>query len=425
MAIRRYDEKILNNLLDKYENSLLYSGLNKRRQTIGFPVNRSTLPEYFDLASGQFDIIHAQLLEAEQMGFVQLVWKNQKAGHILEKCLLNPEKADELYVWLHRKPRAEKEAALRSACERNTGRHPVIDRFLFWIQNQLREGKSVRQYVDMDSPEKLDELCSLLYEILTNQEEVFLREFSIRFRKDSKAAERELDHAAGLIARFSGDEALQGLETDQLLEEFGIYRNPSWVMLKGSGRFCIRPFQYLSLADFPGGIGLSSTDIAQVRWGREFLPHQVISIENLTSFHRWQQDDTLAIYLGGYHNKIKRVFLKNLYKDSSGAAVEFAHFGDIDCGGFRIWRDLCEKTGIPFQTRFMDEETYLSHLDFGKPLKESDRHELERMSRDPYYIDQWELFASMLRHGKKIEQECVGAPFATPAAGTASDGGAV
>ncbi len=411
MAIRRYDEKILNHLLDKYENSLLYTGQNKRRQTISFSVNQSTLPEYFDLTSGQFDVIHAQLLEAEQKGFIRLVWKNQKTGHILEKCVLNPEKTEELYAWLHRKPRAKKEAALLTACEQNTGRHPVIDRFLGWIQDQLREGKSVRPYVDMDSPEKLDELCSLLYEILTNQEEVFQREFSIRFWKDSKAAEKELGRAAALIIRFSEDETLQGLETDQLLEEFGIYKNPSWVMLKGSGRFCIRPFQYLSLADFSGGIGLSSTDIALVRWDRDSLPRQVVTIENLTSFHRWQEDDTLAIYLGGYHNKVKRLFLKNLYEDSSGAAVAFAHFGDIDCGGFRIWRDLCEKTGIPFQTRFMDEETYLAHLDFGKPLTENDRRELERMSEDSYYTDQWKLFASMLRYGKKIEQECVGAPL--------------
>ena len=46
--MKRYDEKVLNSLLDKYENSLLYTGQNQRKQSIEFPVKKSTLPEYFD-----------------------------------------------------------------------------------------------------------------------------------------------------------------------------------------------------------------------------------------------------------------------------------------------------------------------------------------------------------------------------------------
>ncbi len=45
--------------------------------------------------------------------------------------------------------------------------------------------------------------------------------------------------AAGIIARFSEDEGLKELEAEQVLEEFGICKNPSWVMMKGCGRFCV------------------------------------------------------------------------------------------------------------------------------------------------------------------------------------------
>ncbi|MCD8068772.1 MAG: DUF2220 domain-containing protein, partial [Lachnospiraceae bacterium] len=117
--------------------------------------------------------------------------------------------------------------------------------------------------------------------------------------------------------------------------------------------------------------------------------------------------ETRAINLGGYHNKVKRGFLIQLYECCKNENVTFIHFGDIDCGGFQIWRDLREKTQIPFQTGWMDMETYLSHLQYGKALTSGDRERLKRMAQDPYFAKQRELFWMMLEKGIKIEQECV------------------
>ena len=133
-----------------------------------------------------------------------------------------------------------------------------------------------------------------------------------------------------------------------------------------------------------------------------------ITIENLTSFHQWNCDRTgkeLCIYLGGYHNRTKRQFLMKMYKAYPEA--EYCHFGDMDCGGFRIWRDLCFKTGIAFRPLLMDSETYLKYLDLGRELTEVDRKTLASMMEDPFYKKQKELFGLMLKMGKKIEQECV------------------
>ena len=79
--MKRYDEKVLNSLLDKYENSLLYTGQNQRKQSIEFPVKKSTLPEYFDETSMQFELVHAQLADMEEKGFVRLIWRKGKEGH--------------------------------------------------------------------------------------------------------------------------------------------------------------------------------------------------------------------------------------------------------------------------------------------------------------------------------------------------------
>ena len=82
--MKRYDEKVLGYLLDRYELSLLYSGKNKINRTVFMPVSQKTLPEYFDESALQYEVIHQQLEKLEADGYVRLVWKNKKKGHILE-----------------------------------------------------------------------------------------------------------------------------------------------------------------------------------------------------------------------------------------------------------------------------------------------------------------------------------------------------
>lgn len=415
--MKRYDERILNSLLDKYENSLLYTGQNQRKQNISFSIKKNTLPEYFDETSMQFELVHAQLEELEQKGFVRLIWQKGKAGHILERCLLQTECADEIYAYLQRRTRKQKEEDVLYICRENRGRHPVVDAFLHYVEERIGQGMSAAQYVDMNCPQALAERCELVVHILENQSEIFLREFSVRYLKDSKAAEKEIVGAAGIIARFYPGDALAELTAEQVLEEFNIFKNPSWVMVKGSGRFMLlqkgeggqdaadMPGSRICLNALRGGIGLSSQDIGIVCWDESSPVSQIVTIENLTSFHRWQEEDTLAIYLGGYHNRTKRQFLQELYQVFP--KCEYAHFGDLDCGGFQIWKDLCRKTGIPFKTRYMDRDTYLRFCGNGKDLTEHDRKELQRMMEDPFFAGQRKLFETMLEVGKKVEQEGV------------------
>ena len=115
--MKRYDEKILNKLLDRYESSLLYTGKNQVNITIALPIQKSVLPEYFDETSLQYDVIHEQLEALEEKGYVRLVWKHKKRGHILEKCELVTEAADAVYAYLRRTPRTEKEQKIKEIAE--------------------------------------------------------------------------------------------------------------------------------------------------------------------------------------------------------------------------------------------------------------------------------------------------------------------
>ena len=418
--MKRYDEKILGLLLDKYENSVLYSGRNQINIKIAVPINKCVLPEYFDETSTHFDIIHEQLEMLEEKGLVRLVWKNKKKGHILEKCELVVEQADIAYVMLHRKPRSGKEQSIKDICLQYQGRDKVLDQFLDWVIERIEAGESSRKYADPDAPEEFEKLCLLIWRILANDKECFLREFSVKNFKDSKIAEKDIEKAVGIIVRFQEKSTgLEELDTTEVLEEYNIYRNPSWLMMKGSGCFQVEDREYgrtiVDLHAVPGGVGMANQDIDRICWNQERKPEIIVTIENLTSFHRWnsksfeaerKEKKVLCIYLGGYHNRVKRQFLKKLYAAYPEAV--YYHFGDIDCGGFRIWKDLCMKTGIPFKTLFMNREIYMRYLEFGRPLTEQDRKALNRMGEDVFFAEQRELFALMLAKGKKLEQECIG-----------------
>ena len=412
--MKRYDEKILNKLLDRYENSLLYTGKNQVNITIALPIQKSVLPEYFDETSLQYDVIHEQLEVLEEKGYIRLVWKHKKRGHILEKCELVTEAADAAYVYLRRTPRTEREQKIKEICYAYRGKAKELDDFLRWVETRLSAGESVQKYANVDNPEEFDRLCGLIWRILTNTKESFLREFSVQYYHDSKLVEKEIEKAVGIILHFTHNDGLKDLEEAEVLEEFNIYKNPSWIMLKGAGSFRVENVDseasVIHMRSVPGGIGIANGDINKIEWSREIEIHKILTIENLTTFHRWKlsgEEDsaTLCIYLGGYHNRTKRQFLKNLYDVYPQA--EYYHFGDIDCGGFRIWKDLCEKTGIPFRLLGMDCDTYRRYLKFGKDLTELDKKTLQRMLEDPFFEGQRELFQMMLEKGKKLEQECV------------------
>ena len=79
--------------------------------------------------------------------------------------------------------------------------------------------------------------------------------------------------------------------------------------------------EFLDLSLLRQGIGLSGDDLSDIRiTGREKI-RKVITIENLTTFFRWQEENALIIYLGGYHNKVRRRLLKEIYETTAGCGV--------------------------------------------------------------------------------------------------------
>ena len=405
----RFDVRILNKLLDSYERSSLAKGTNKVAVHIDFRFSKKSVPEYFDESSLAFEEIHACAHELEDKGFVRIVWKKGKEDHIIEKLVLNEKKVKEIYQYLGR---TSHEDYVRNTLKlvgilREQCTAPVAGKLLDWLDERLRGDLPVKEFIDLTCPEETKKLIRAVQAVEENEEENYIREFSIRNFSDSKTFEQMCGKIGRIFRRFSPEFA--EADTEEILAEYGIYHMPNYIYLKGLGTLALGKAEkeFLDLSLLRQGIGLSGDDLSDIRiTGREKI-RKIITIENLTTFFRWQEENALIIYLGGYHNKVRRRLLKEIYETLPDA--EYLHFGDIDVGGFEIYRDLCRKTDIPFRLYHMGIEELETYRNYGKKLTENDRKRLKLLleQAEKEKAEYVQTLKYMEDQGIKLEQECI------------------
>ena len=403
----RYEERILQTLLDSYERSRLSRGENEVAVHIAFPITPKTMPIYFDENSLAYEEIHGTAGHLEEMGYTCSVWKGGKKNHILQKIVLCDEKVDEIYRHLGRVPEKQMQQAqlavlqeLKTECST-----PVARNFICWLMKRLEQGKTVKEYLNLDDTEGSRRLIRAIHKIETNQKEIYIREFSVQCFGDSKELEKKSGLIGKIFRRFSDD--MEDMDNDVILAEYGIYRTPNYVYVKGSGRLRIgTPEAYdIDLRSLRQGIGLSGEDLDGLEWKVDVSVKRIITIENLTTFFRWEEPDSVLIYLGGYHNAVRRKFLQKLYQVFPEA--EYFHFVDIDVGGFEIYEDLCRRTGIPFTTYKMGISELEQYEQYTRELTENDRKRMDSLLNNEAYENVWPILRYMKEHGKKLEQESI------------------
>lgn len=411
--------------------------------------SRRNLPEYFDESSMVYEQIHVAAEDMERRGFLKIQWKNRKPGTIIENVILKEEAVEEVYQYLHRTPKAVNEELTRAVLREydqklnKTEEQTVIRAFLRYILERFQDGKSVKEYIDISESAQTRELLDTLCAIEQNEKPVYIREFSIDHLGDSKKFENMLGLIGKILRRFGS--GYEEMDVYEILSEYQIYHTPNYVYLKGCG--CLvqnmqktdsdrifleneldaeshnpcgdgsqnrlqntSGFQ-IDLAALQQGIGISGEDINTLALTGISNVKRIITIENLTTFYRWSEPESILIYLGGYHNQVRRRLLQMIYKQLPQA--EYFHFGDIDVGGFEIYLDLCRKTNIPFQLYHMGIPELKKYEKYSKKLTENDNKRLDKMLeklQENPEINSCAQIAEVLKYMKitqlKLEQEC-------------------
>ena len=399
----KLQHKVLNRLLDQYEQSKTFLEENKVCQSFSVKITK-LFPKYEDDAEYDFFCdVNASLKELEQWGLVHITAK--KRNGVLEKVSLNTEALEECYARLKRVPRKTEHQWLLEVWEKAEDakrRYSPLSNYFSAQREKLAKNQKVEYYDGVHRD--YEDLLLLVKEVLENSEEIFIRDFSIRLFQNSKRAEQLKSKAQALLFQYGDFE-----EKDTVFEECGVVQTPTYVMLKGNGRITLSG-QILDLSRMKGDVALSTASFKELE-NVEVLGSRVVTVENLTSFHDYSEKGDFVVYLGGFHNKVKREFLIFLYE--ANKEKEYRHFGDIDAGGFYILEHLKRRTGIMFRSLWMDETVLDRYRHQAKELTQNDRVRLKKLlemlneqkKNDVLVEDYRAVLQMMLTEGIKLEQE--------------------
>lgn len=402
--MNKIQSTVMNLLLDKYEESKTFQGTNQRNQQFTVAIDQK-FPRYKDDADYEYYIeVNESLYELEEKEFIKI---KEKGNGTIDKAILNLDSLEKCYQYLSRQSKVETNIWLLDIWEKNKSDNVVLAPVNEYIKAQKKKMQKNNkiEFLDGNQQNYLD-LLTAVNAVLLNEEEIFMRDFSISVFRDSKRVEQLQSKIESFLYSYGDFE-----EKDSVLEECGVVKMPTYVAIKGNAVMHIHE-QVLDLSYMDGDIALSTISLRELK-SIEVLGNRVVTIENLTSFHAYSAKEDCVIYLGGFHNKTKRNFIRFIYAQNPQA--EYCHFGDIDAGGFYILEHLKNKTGIAFHSLYMDKETLLAYIDDTKPLTKNDRIRLRKLrddledkkKKEELSEDYLDVIDCMLEKGCKLEQEAV------------------
>ena len=382
MKENRYCSIILKKLIEKYERRYFNSSSFERNISVNF--NEKELPDYVNEDSYLyiFDIEEACNL-LKNKGFIQII-KSQK---YIIKVILCISKIDEIYEFLGAKgPSLLFDYVLNKI---SFSKSNCLSSYLKEIQNGNVSKRFVVQLYD-----KIDDLVKIVDSLEILETEQSIRDFSATVLGDSK---RLINLITNLKILYKESQ----LSDDEFLSKHKLTKNPSPVLVKGSGSIFING-QEINLRTIGTPIGLYIDDLSDISISLEKEEQIVTTIENLTTFYDYQSKG-LIIYLAGYASNNKVNFLKAINNYNH---CDFYHFGDMDYGGFAILSDLLIKTELPFVTIHMDIDTLKNNYPgCQRNLKDSYFDDMKRLLSVSNLSSYYDTIRFLIDNKLVLEQE--------------------
>ena len=338
----KYEEKLLTYLVDNYRKSKKDSGDNKTNRRT--QVKPEKLYKKYNANDGDFEEI-SKLNQAvgylSKLGFVNSV--AETFGTQIQCIYLIDERIKDIEEYLSGKyGYVSKDLQLKKL-------QNLINKYQNASTICAKECCRLQECInDRKVPKNIDELEDILEALAfieKNQEDLYIREVSMRVYGDSKFFENiTLQPVCNILRKYADrtwgtDELL-----DEILLDYHISKEPQKLCIKGKALIYISGRE-IDISGFSDGVEFLASDLANIQAIKLMAP-EFMTIENRTSYLRYRDDNVVTFYLGGYANRYQRDFIKLVY--ASNASARYTHFGDIDAGGFCIHRNLCEVTGVEF-----------------------------------------------------------------------------
>lgn len=392
-----FEYKLLNKLLDKYENSSLFKNTNVHQITIKVNMSDELFKDYYSNKAYKYrDEIDSNLYNLLSLNLIKI----NKDSQIINSIELNLNNLDSAYNYVNRISKLTIYNEYLSLLNnfKNDKNSIVLQGFLFKIEDLLNKKESIRRY--FNSYDELLFLLNGIKNIEENEEEVLLRNFSNKVFKDSKYLTKHIQKFISLFNEFGN---FDFIDDNEFLNYFNIYKNPTFTYIKGNIIFKIND-QIIDLSKLKDSISLTEEEINNLTI-LEINSHKILTIENLTTFYYFKNNEFISIYLAGFNNSIKAKLLKKIFDFNKNN--NFYHFGDIDCNGFTILIHLMKETQIDIKPYFMNKEILEKYIKYSDPLTNNDENKLNLFLTKKEYEPFYEVIKMMLLHKCKLEQEAI------------------
>ena len=391
--MKSFSYKVLRKLLEKYENSKVSKGTNKRNITIKIDEKDKLFEKYNSLKNIKFKPDYDfQLKQIEEKGFVNLEYEFS----MLNAIVLNIDKVNEIYDYLNIINPKTKYGSVKDYLDQLFF-DSFLDDFVEDLKQSIKSGVYHSSYYSDLS--NLQTLFKILVELLDLDDQVMERDFSVRVLNDSKLFNQYKKKVIRVLKNY--DTLCPKDESDDyILEYYNITKNSTYALIRNGLTFKINN-QIIDLDALGYEYYLTDKmikDLDIIYCSR----NKLITVENLTSFHMLKED-AIIVYLGGFHNHTKQSLLIKIYEKFQ--ELEYYHFGDIDVGGFLIYQNLVEKTSIPFKPYRMDVKELIENKDHLKPLTDNDIKRLLSLEESSLLKIFNNEISYMLSNNVKLEQE--------------------
>ena len=387
-------------LLDVYENSVTYKGQNIKNQSFAIKPEK-IFYEYNGDYTDQDEVNQFNREMQSLMEFEFVILDYERGMPVISKIKLNTNSINEIYSVLKREDITVKRNREIKMYTQYMGVHDIMDAFCKSQVERLNDYKDAKYTSDIAI-----NILKLLKYVLGNNSDIMERELSVAVLGDTKLFEKSYKSRICSIIEEYGELELDLFVLDKkekekaILEEYQVFSNPSYIFFKGNVDIHYVDGNSISVTpDNP--IAILSEAIARIEMIK-VNSNRIVTVENLTSYNRINDNKSTFIYLSGYHNTAKQRFLKKIAENNGG--VSWFHFGDIDPDGYYILKNLVEKTGIAFVPLYMDVQQLINCKQYCKPLEKNDMVKANSLLKFHFYDEVMEF---MLANNCKLEQEII------------------
>lgn len=387
-------------LLDVYENSVTYKGQNIKNQSFAIKPEK-IFYEYNGDYTDQDEVNQFNSEMQSLMEFEFVILDYERGIPVISKIKLNTNSINEIYSVLKREDITVKRNREIKMYTQYMGVHDIMDAFCKSQVERLNDYKDAKYTSDIAI-----NILKLLKYVLGNNSDIMERELSVAVLGDTKLFEKSYKSRICSIIEEYGELELDLSIFDKkekekaILEEYQVFSNPSYIFFKGNVDIHYVDGNSISVTP-ENPIAILSEAIARIEMIK-VNSNRIVTVENLTSYNRINDNKSTFIYLSGYHNTAKQRFLKKIAENNGG--VSWFHFGDIDPDGYYILKNLVEKTGIAFVPLYMDVQQLINCKQYCKPLEKNDMVKANSLLKFHFYDEVMEF---MLANNCKLEQEII------------------